>query len=179
MRTRKFNFVFSPHFASVLVFFLFVFLAIGSTASVPPGKITVDPNVPAEKSAVVKFHSSLNIKEYNGIDVREEWYPKGKWRIVTATIPGGETNFLFDMHASFKRGNTIYHFRREDLGLKFNFEAGKGYTVIVYAKYAKNEGTLFSPKQIVFLAILDGDDMNFVLDVKENLIIKEWELGEF
>ena len=143
-----------------------------------PGVITLDPNLPIEQSAVVVFHNSIYIKEYNGIGVNDEWYPKGKWRNITATIPAGETQLLFDIWVSFSRGNTTYTFRPKDLELKFNFEAGKEYTVSLYA--SKNEGTLFAPKQKVVLAIWDKIYSDADPGNREgDHVIKSWELGEF
>jgi len=166
------------HWVTILVILLFAFLAVSSTASAPPGKIAVDPNLPVENAAVVVFSSSINVKEYNGIDVREEWYPKGRWRRVTATMPAGETQLLFDMDVSFGRGNNTYTYRPKDLELKFNFEAGKEYTVSVYA--SKNEGSFFIPKQKVVLAIWDKiySDAN-PGNTEGSHIIKSWELAEF
>jgi hypothetical protein len=143
-----------------------------------PGVITIDPDLPKEKAAVVVFHSSINVKEYNGIDVKDEWYPKDKWRKVTATIPGGETHLFFDIWAGFERGNTTYTFKPKDIELKFNFEAGKEYTVSIYA--SKNEGNFLFPKQKVVLAIWDKIYSNANPGNTEgNHIIKSWELGEF
>jgi len=143
-----------------------------------PGKITIDPELPIEKNAVVVFHSSIFIKEYNGINVKDEWYPKGNYRKMTVTIPGGETDLLFDISASFDRGNTTYTFRPKDLELKFDFEAGKEYTVSVYR--SKNLGNFFIPKQKIYLAIWDKiySDAN-PGNAQEDHVVKSWELTEF
>ena len=166
------------HGAAILVIALFAFLAISTTVSAPPGKMTIDSDLPKEKSAVVIFPSSINIKEYNGINVKDEWYPKGKWRKMTVTIPGGETHLLFDISASFDRGNTTYTFTPKDLELEFNFEAGKEYTVGLYI--SKNEGSFLFPKQKIVLAVWDkiysdADPGNR----EEDHVIKSWELSEF
>jgi len=138
--------------------FAFAFIVISAVSligcfSTPPGNITIDPNLPKEEAAVVIFHDTIYVKEYNGIDVESEWYLKDGLRRVIATIPTGETHLLFDIYASFERGNTTYTFRPKDLELKFNFEAGKEYTVSLYA--SKNEGNFLFPKQKVVLAIWD------------------------
>ena len=166
------------HWITILIIALFAFLAISSSASAPPGKITLDPGLPLEESAVVVFHSSICVKEYNGIGVENEWYPKDKLRKMTITMPAGETHLLFDIYASFDRRNTTYTFRPKDLELKFNFEAGKEYTVSIYA--SKNEGDFFSPKQKVILAIWDKiySDAN-PGNTEESHIVKSWELSEF
>jgi len=166
------------HWVTILVMVLFVFLAISSSASAPPGKITMDPNLVKEESAVVIFPEFLYVKEYNGIGVESEWYPKGKWRRLTATLPGGEAHLLFDVGMSYSRGNTIYTFSPKDLELKFNFEAGKEYTVGLYL--SKNEGNFLFPRQRIFLAVWDriysdADPGNSA----EDHVIKSWELGEF
>jgi len=168
----------APHWVTFLVIAFFAFLAISTTVSAPPGKMTIDPDLSKAESAVVIFHNSINVKEYNGISVKDEWYPKGKWRRMTVTIPGGETHLLFDIDAGFDRGNTTYTFRPRDLELKFNFEAGKEYTVSLYA--SKNEGTLFAPKQKVVLAIWDKIYSDADPGNREgDHVIKSWELGEF
>jgi len=167
--------------------FRFVFIAVVAVTftgcfsllfSVSAGKTTINPDLPKEKAAVVIFNRGLYVKEYNGIDVEDAWYPKGNLRHMTVTMPAGETRLLFDMHVQFQRGNTIYSFRPKDLELKFNFEAGKEYTVGVFA--SKNEGNFFIPKQKIVLAIWDriysGADPG---NREENHIIKSWELGEF
>ena len=143
-----------------------------------PGVVTMDPNLPKEKAAVVVFHSSIKVKEYNGIDVKGNWYPKDEWRKITATIPGGETHLLFDIWGVFDRGNITYTFEPKDLELKFDFEAGKEYTVSIYA--SKNEGSFVFPRQKVFLAIWDRiySDAN-PGNTHEDSIIKSWEFGEF
>jgi hypothetical protein len=166
------------HWVTILVIALFAFLAISSATTARPGVITIDPDLPKEKSAVVVFHSSINVKEYNGINVKGEWYPKGEWRKLTATIPAGETHLLFDIHASFDRGNTTYSFRPKDLELKFDFEAGREYTMSIYA--SKNEGNFLFPKQKVVLAIWDKIYSDANPGNKEgDHVIKSWELGEF
>lgn len=171
MKTGKFIFGFA--LVAIAVLFAGCF-----SIPVSPGKIAVDPDLPKENAAVVIFNDTINVKEYNGIDVREEWYPKGKWRRVTATMPGGETQFLFDINANFYRGNTTYTFRPKDLELKFNFEAGKEYTVALYV--TKNEGSFLRPKQKVVLAIWDRiySDAN-PGNSQESRVVKSWELTEF
>jgi hypothetical protein len=168
------------HWAAILAIVLFAFLAMSSLISIPtpPGKTTIDPDIPPEKAAVVVFNSAVNIKEYNGINIEKEWYPKDKLRKMTATMPAGDTHLLFDLYASFERGNTTYTFRPRDLELKFNFEAEKEYTVSVYA--SRNEGTLFNPKQKIVLAIWDKiyTDANPGNNEGDH-IVKSWELGEF
>jgi len=140
--------------------------------SLPPGKITIDTELPHEKTAVVVFSSAIYVKEYNGIDVKDTWYPKNIFgddlRKMTITMPAGETHLLFNIYASWSRGNTTYTFRPKDLELKFDFEAGKEYSVSLYA--GKNEGNFLFPKQKVILAIWDQTGKNE---------LKSWEIGEF
>jgi hypothetical protein len=172
MKTGKFTFGFA---------FIAVMAAILSGCfSLPakPGVITIDPNHPKEESAVLIFPDFLYIKEYNGIDVESEWYPNDKLRKVTATIPAGDTHLLFDVYMSYSRGNTTYTFRPKDMELKFNFEAGKEYTVSIYA--SKNIGNFIFPKQKIILAIWDRiySDAN-PGNTEESHIIKSWELSEF
>jgi len=143
-----------------------------------PGVTTIDPNLPIEQSAVVVFTNTMYVKEYNGINVEKEWYPKDKLRKMTVTMPAGETHLLFDIYTSFDRRNTIYTFTPKDIELKFDFEAGKKYTVSLYA--SENEGSLLFPKQKVVLAIWDKiySDAN-PGNRQGNHIVKSWEIGEF
>ena len=166
------------HLAAFLAIALFAFLAISSATSAPPGKITLDSDIPTEESAVVLFNNSIYVKEYNGIDVEKEWYPKGNYRYMTVTMPAGETHLLFDISVSFRRGNTYYTFDPKNLELKYDFAPGKEYTVSLYA--SKNEGGLFNPKQKVVLAIWDKIYSNADPGNNEgDHIIKSWELAEF
>jgi hypothetical protein len=161
-----------------LIAFAAISLAGCFSLPVRPGNITIDPDLSKEKSTVVIFPDFFYIKEYNGIDVKNEWYPKEKLRRVTATMPAGDTHLLFDIYTSYSRGNTTYTFTPKDLELKFNFEAGKEYTVSIFA--SKNEGSFFNPKQKLVLAIWDRiySDAN-PGNTEESHIIKSWELVEF
>jgi hypothetical protein len=131
-------------------------------------KITVDPDLPIESSAMVMIPSVIHVKEYNGINVKELWYPKNEFRDITVIMPAGETHLLFDMYAGFVWGNTTYNFKPKDVVLKYNFEAGKEYTI----------GVTLSDKKVVVLAIWDGFYPN-ELPRGDDLIVKSWELGRF
>jgi len=175
MKTRKI----------IFILMLAVFMVSLSSCSLiihairhPAGKLAMDPDLSADQTAVVIFGEPLFIKEYNGIDVKSKWYPKDRTRKMTITLPAGEAHLLFDIYAAWDRGNTTYHFRPKDVELKFNFEAGKQYTVALYA--GKNEGNFFFPRQKIYLAVWnriysDADPGNR----EENNILKSWELGEF
>jgi len=166
------------HWITLMIIVLFAFLAISSATNAPPGKITLDSDLPTEESAVVVFHRSIYVREYNGIDVEKEWYPKGDLRRMTVTMPAGDTHLIFDLYASFGRGNTTYTFRPKDLELKYDFAPGKEYTVSLYA--SKNEGGLFTPKQKVVLAIWDKIYSDADPGNNEGThILKSWELAEF
>jgi len=169
---KKIRFIF------ILTFAAFTAVSFSSCFSTPPGKLAIDPDLPADKTSVVIFNESLFIKEYNGIDVKSKWYAKDRIRKMTVTLPEGEAHLLFDIYAAWNRGNTIYHFRPKDLELKFNFEAEKEYTVALYA--GKNEGNFLFPRQKIYLAIWNRiySDAN-PGNREENNIIKSWEIGEF
>ena len=180
MKKRKPVSNYALHWAAILAIVFFAFLAMGSLLSIPtpPGKTTIDPDLPQEETAVVVFSDSICVKEYNGINVEKEWYP-GKLRKMTVTMPAGNTHLLFDILTVFERGNNnFYTFDPRNLELNFNFEAGKEYTVSVYA--SKNEGTLFNPKQKVVLAIWDKIYSSGNPGNNEGAhIVKSWELAEF
>jgi len=166
------------HGLSLFAIAVFAFLAISSATAPAPGVASIDPDISPERAAIVVFSHAIKVKEYNGIDVKEEWYPEGKSRKMTVTMPGGETYLLFDIWASFDRGNTTYTFNPKDMEMKFDFEAGKEYTVSLYA--SKNEGNFLFPKQRIVLAIWDKiySDAN-PGNREEAHVIKSWELAEF
>jgi len=143
-----------------------------------PDSITMDPDLPRDKAAVVIFGEEILVKEYNGIEVKSTWYPKDRTRIMTVTMPAGDAHLLFDIHGAWSRGNTTYRFTPKDMELKYNFEAGKEYTVGMYL--GRNEGNFLIPRQKIYLAIWNRlyTDANPGYYGEEN-ILKSWELGEF
>jgi hypothetical protein len=66
------------------------------------------------------------------IDVHSTWYPNGKWRVNKVTLPEGETSIHFDYE--FWKDNTSVVIKMNDIELRYNFEAGKEYTIAGYLK---------------------------------------------
>ena len=142
--------------------------------STPPGKITYNPDLPLEKTTVVVFESTIQVHQYNGIDVHEAWYPKGKWRKNTVTLPAGNTTIIFNYWASFKIGNTIYYLKAEDIELSFNFESGKEYFISIY-KENMGAQTFFLGRFKYGIAIWDNTIRH---NYNVEKAIKSWELGQ-
>jgi hypothetical protein len=143
------------------------------------GKITYDDSLAPEESVLVVFAYPIHVLSYNGISVEEAWYPNGKYRINRVTLPAGEMSVNFDLKHVI--GNNYYTrtFQGEDIELRFNFEAGKEYTV---APYTKVEGLFGFVKGEFGVAVWNfassysepGD-----VDRDSDKVLKSWKLGEF
>ena len=139
----------------------------------PPGKITYDPDLPKEKTTRVEFYASIMIKQYNGIDIMDAWYPNGKYRQNTVTLPGGPTAILFDVWHTVNYGNSAVTFRIKDIELRFDFEAGKEYT---FGSYAEKTGFLGLGKTKMGVAVWEGIS---TAGRSKDKALKFWELGEY
>jgi hypothetical protein len=142
-----------------------------------PRNVMIDSELPKEQTALVSIDNEIQVVEFNGINIRDAWYGGDKWYHINAVIPAGETRLLFNLGSSFMRGNVSYTIRRNDLQLVYNFEAGKEYTFAVY--YSENIGTLFNPRNKVFLAIWDGVLPPAKFYSNAERILRSWEIGEF
>jgi len=71
-----------------------VFLIFG--CGTPPGRAVFDPELPKEKTALVVFGPSIQVRQYNGTNVNKAWYPRGKNRKNTITLPGGPAAIVFE-----------------------------------------------------------------------------------
>ena len=142
-------------------------------------KITYDESVPPEKSALVVFSDIIRVRSYNGIDVGKAWYPKGKNRINKVTLPAGDTSIQFDLNASVEVGNIIYYINQKDLELRFDFEAGKEYTVAFYTKGANIISVAFGKSEFG-VAVWDyASSTARPSGFHDDNILKSWKLGEF
>ena len=143
-----------------------------------PGKVVIDPDLPKENTALVIISEAIRVIEYNGIDVTKTWYSNNNPRVNKVTLPAGEATLFFNIRAVFARGNTEMTINLENLETTYDFEAGKDYTIGVYA--SQNIGTFFNPKQTLILAIWDKAISNANPGNTQNdRILKSWELGEF
>jgi hypothetical protein len=139
------------------------------------GTIVYDQSLPPEESTLVAFGDTIYVMEYNGIAVREAWYPDGKYRINRVTLPAGETSILFDYRSTVRQGDYTYTLRGNGIELRFNFEAGKEYTVGIYSK---SLGLFVGSEYGV--AIWDFVSQSGPIGGGEaSRIIKSWKLGEF
>jgi hypothetical protein len=136
------------------------------------GTVVYDDSLPAEASTLVVIGDAIHVLEYNGIAVEEAWYPNGKYRINKVTLPAGETSLLFNYDSTIKRGDYTYTLRGKSIELRFNFEAGKEYTVDMYAKFSSSSEYGVAIWDFVSKSgTLGGGD--------DSRIIKSWKLGAF
>ena len=165
---------------------LFSFVIVVSIAllmagcnTTPRGSVVIDSELPSENTALVMITSGIRVTEYNGIDVSESWYPRNQGRINRVTMPAGNTTLLFNINALFGGGNVNIRVRMEDIMINYNFEAGKEYTISLYAPRAESS-TFFNPRQTLILAIWGRafHDANPGSSY-QNQILRSWELGEF
>jgi hypothetical protein len=157
-----------------ITFTMVIFAALAVCAcSTPSGKIVYDPALPAEKTTLVVFDSSIYILAYNGIDVSSTWYPNDKLRTNKITLPAGDTSIRFNLRAYFSppMSNITYNVRMEDVELRYNFEAGKEYT---FTFYYKSQG--FLKKYDVGVAIWDYASLTG--SGGQGNMLKSWKLGE-
>jgi hypothetical protein len=143
------------------------------TRQLSAGELVFDESLPPEKRTAVVFGDSIHVLEYNGIGVEDSWYRNGKYRINRVALPAGETTILFDYYLSFSRGNTIFRATEEEIELRFDFEAGKDYTV---GAYTKTEGFIFIEIEYG-IAIWDHATTGSPGSVDKS--IKSWKLGTF
>jgi hypothetical protein len=138
------------------------------------GKIVYDESLPPEQTALVVFSDTIHVIEYNGIAVKDSWYPKGKYRINKVTLPAGETAILFNLRFTIEYARSSTTVSMEDIELRFDFEAGKEYTVAVYTKsLGFFKGTEYG------VAVWDyASQTASPGGADEDKIIKSWKLGE-
>ncbi|MCL1812465.1 MAG: hypothetical protein FWG29_02955 [Treponema sp.] len=118
--------------------------------------------------------NQYKVSQYNGIDVLDAWYPNGKFRKNTVTLPAGNTSVIFNLSAVISVGNTNFLIKAEDIELRFDFEAGKEYQLGVYRENMGAQ-TFFLGRIKYGIAIWDkAVSHNYKLDKA----IKHWELGQ-
>ncbi|MDR1287483.1 MAG: hypothetical protein LBK08_07735 [Treponema sp.] len=137
------------------------------------GKFTYDESVSPEKSALVVFTDTIRVVSYNGTNVdRKVWYPKVKTRINKVTLPARAASIHVDLRCDITRGPVIYRITRNDIELRFKFEAGKEYTV---SGYSKGKGFLGLESLEFGVGIWEYASTN---PGNLNKMIKSWKLGE-
>jgi hypothetical protein len=168
MKTQRFVFV-----TAVLCAALSVSGCASIARQLSAGKVVFDESLPPEQSTVVVFDDSIHVLEYNGIGVEQSWYRNKKYRVNTVTLPAGETTILFDYYFSITRGNTIFTATEDKIELKFDFEAGKDYTV---GAYTRTEGFIIVETEYG-IAVWDHATTGKPGGVGRS--IKSWKLGTF
>jgi hypothetical protein len=139
------------------------------------GTVVYDDSLSAEKTTLVVFTEPIHIREYNGTAVEETWYPEDKWRLNRVTLPAGEASILFDLGLLVDHGNYATRVNAKDIELRFNFEAGKEYTVGAYTKTTN----WFLGKFEFGIAIYDkAASANGSVGLSVDQAIKTWKLGE-
>ena len=157
----------------LLLMILSFIVPLFSSCFTIPRTLILDPNLPPEETTMVVFQQVLCITQYNGIDVRERWYPDEKYREIKATLPAGQTTIIFNYRAETSVGNTTYRMKADDIELHFDFEAGKKYIIGFYREAGIE--TYFLGKLKYGVATWENSSSS---NKKDNAI-KSWELGEF
>ena len=142
--------------------------------STPPGKLSFDSDLPPEKTTEVVFADTIVVRQYNGIDVFETWYPKGRYRKNTVTLPAGNTTITFDINAYISVGNVTTHVTAKNVSLNFDFDAGKSYSIAMYSE-GMGAQTFFLGRKKFGIAIWDNATKHYY-NVEKSL--KNWELGQ-
>ncbi|MDR1507794.1 MAG: hypothetical protein LBI67_11900 [Treponema sp.] len=141
---------------------------------IPADTIVFDESLPPGQTALVIFGDTIHVLEYNSIDVEEAWYPGGKDRINKVVLPAGETLIRFNARVTVRKINYSNTFNEDGIQMRFNFEAGKEYTI---AFYSKSEG--YNTNTEYGIAIWDYSVPTAnSRDADEGKMIKNWKLGE-
>jgi hypothetical protein len=91
--------------------------------------------VPTNETTKVVFEGIV-MWECNGTYVHDEWYHQGLPLLTTEPIefPAGGTSLVFDFVISIEGFNKTTIIFAENLEIRYNFEAGKEYTISRYQK---------------------------------------------
>jgi hypothetical protein len=116
------------------------------------GKIVFDPDVPEEQSIVVTFDDTIIVLRFNGVDVKKAWYPNDKTRVNKVTLPAGPAVITLN-YAIMVAGEDIYTrsswvpdggtytiIERNNIELRFDFEAGTDYAIGAYSVKGESRG---------------------------------------
>lgn len=146
---------------------------ISGCGGLPGKKIVFDPDLPEENATIVVFSKEIEVMQYNGIDVYDTWYPTKFLRKNTVTLPAGPTTIVLNLVMIIKTGNTNKYIEKDNITLRFDFEAGKEYYVGANAEVA-GLGGLILGKRIIGIGVWSGSRN----DDNKDRAIKYWELGE-
>ena len=127
-------------------------VVIAGCVTAPTSFITIDKDIPQGESANIIVSSNITITEFNGDDVKNEWYRRNSRRTLNLKIPAGETQFIYNMYWQVSRGQVNSWLEGKDLTFSFNFEAGRKYTIGFYSKRA---GSFLSQRHELYLAVWD------------------------
>ncbi|MCL2800896.1 MAG: hypothetical protein FWD28_03975 [Treponema sp.] len=166
-------------FLSIIVLFV-VFAGCGSFKT-----RVFDPNLTPDQAASVAFHEAIFIKEYNGINVESLLYkpysetnPKLRPDGIRVLFPPGEALLLFDLDLWIPWGNSAYIFRRDDVIVRYNFEAGKEYTFTFHHRRDENAVTSRRNRWILSMEVWEG-----IITKRpqgdESRLLNSWDIGEF
>jgi hypothetical protein len=159
---------------AIIVSVVFVFLSCSSLwDAMSTVKITFDPDLPMEQSTVVTFDRTIKVLQYNGIDVKDKWYPNGSERINKVTLPAGSAAIVFSYSIYITEGG-VTTVKRNNIELRFDFEAEKDYAVGEWILRGESKGFLQGNKWTYGIGV-----WNKFGDIGEkDKAIKSWELGE-
>jgi hypothetical protein len=130
-------------------------------------KMNVDNTLPDE-SAVVQFVGFFEIKQWNGIDIRDDIYKKKSvWSNdkTVLTVPSGQNSFVFFVGFIVEGYNSSTTYKFDNIELQYVLEAEKKYTI---ATSIRSLG-LFKGYEF-YIELYD------VTGKKE--LLKEWKLGQ-
>jgi hypothetical protein len=112
--------------------------------AISTGKIVFDPDLPEEQSTVVTFDDTIKVQRFNGADVKDAWYPNDKDRVNKVTLPAGPAVIILSYSIVVGGGEILApsnwrtegvsytSIRRNNIELRFDFEAGKDYVIGAY-----------------------------------------------
>jgi hypothetical protein len=137
-------------------------------------KVEYDPDLPKEQSTVITFDSTIKVLQYNGTDVKDTWYPKGKERINKVTLPAGPAAIILNYLIQIQEGDRITSIKRNNLELRFDFEVEKEYAVGAWVLRGESKGFLQGNKWTYGIGVW----AKFGDVGEKDKAIKYWELGE-
>ena len=158
----------------VLLAVIVVLLLSGCTFNLTSGKkVVYDPNLPKKEGTQVTFGQSIQVQQYNGIDVVDEWYKNRGRREVIATLPGGSSTILLNWSAAYTSGTRRWELGRNNVEFQYAFEPRKKYFVGTYVEEKKTLGLITTGGE-AGIAIWAKDKPG-----KKSNAVKYWALQDF
>ncbi|GHV86303.1 hypothetical protein AGMMS50230_19180 [Spirochaetia bacterium] len=147
----------------------------------PQAKPVQKPPAASTGTATVIFGVGFWVFDYNGADIYDEWYPKGKvttgerhlWRVNKVAVPAGGTTITFDTYFETPGWQTTFIFVGQNYELSYNFEAGKEYTLALFAR------TPAPGQREVYLGLWPKANRSGMQGrIDDDSLLKSWKLAE-